>query len=84
MLGALFAQVMLCASESAPRAICAELLLPEDLELDAMFGDSVADALPEPCMQRPPIGLSLRKSESFVDLINRHLAAAQPTGGAAC
>ena len=49
-----------------------------------MFGDSIADALPEPCMQRPPIGLSLRKSESFVDLINRHLAAARPTPGAAC
>jgi hypothetical protein len=66
------------------RAAAAELLLPEDLELDAMFGDSVADALPEPCMQRPPIGLSLRKSESFVDLINRHLAAAQPAAGTGC
>ena len=61
-----------------------ELLLPEDLELDAMFGDSIADALPEPCMQRPPIGLSLRKSESFVDLINQHLAAARPAPSAAC
>lgn len=57
-----------------------ELLLPDDLELDLMFGDSLA-ALPALTLQRPPIGLTLRKSESLVNLINSHLSDSS-SGGA--
>ena len=58
----------------------AELLLPDDLDLDLMFGDSLA-ALPALTLQRPPIGLTLRKSESLVNLINSHLSDSS-SGGA--
>ena len=76
-------------------------MLPNDLDLDLMFGDGLdglalfgaADALavcgPEPPpADRPPIGLSLRKSQSLVDLINAQLSAQQqqqqPAGVSEC
>lgn len=62
---------------------CAELLLPDDLELDLMFGDSLA-AMPQPLVQRPPIGLALRKSESLVNLINSHLSRTTAGTTGAC
>ena len=80
--------------------LAADLMLPNDLDLDLMFGDGLdglalfgaADALavcgPEPSpADRPPIGLSLRKSQSLVDLINAQLSAQQqpqPAGASEC
>ena len=64
-------------------------MLPDDLDLDAMFGDGLdapmgADCcgLPPLAGDKPPIGLSLRKSQSFVNLINATLAAT--TSSSAC
>lgn len=48
-----------------------------------MFGDSLS-ALPQPPVQRPPIGLSLRKSESLVNLINSHLNSGYSSVSRAC
>lgn len=75
-----------------------DLMLPNDLDLDFMFGDGVdasvifdppaapcdeaLSSLPLPMAaapEKPPIGLSLRKSESLVNLINKHLTAAAAT-----
>lgn len=60
-------------------------MLPNDLDLDLMFGDGmdglfggdVVAAEPAPS-DKPPIGLALRKSQSLVDLINAQLGAQQP------
>lgn len=77
--------------------LAADLMLPNDLDLDLMFGDGLdglglfgaADALavcgpaPSPA-DRPPIGLSLRKTQSLVDLINAQLSAQQQQQPADC
>jgi len=73
----------------------ADLMLPNDLDLDLMFGDGMeallggGDAagmcggLPAPA-DKPPIGLCLRKSQSLLDLINARLQKeASPASGAA-
>ena len=63
--------------------------LTDDLLLGDDFlgcGDNFLDCLgascgpqipPEPLLEMPPIGLSLRKSESLVNLINQHLTQCQ-------
>lgn len=44
------------------------------LDESPMLGDVCLDHLPETHVPNsPPIGLQLRKSESFLDLINEHL-----------
>ncbi len=67
-------------------------MLPNDLDLDLMFGDgmegllsggdaSICGGLPAPA-DKPPIGLALRKSQSLLDLINARLREGA-TGAAA-
>ena len=65
-----------------------DLLLGDDF-LDcgdnflSSLGASCASAIPpEPLLEMPPIGLSLRKSESLVNLINQHLTQCQIKVGA--
>ena len=70
-----------------------DLMLPNDLDLDLMFGDGmdgllggpdasvIGGELPLPADQ-PPIGLCLRKSQSLVDLINAKLRSGTVTGAA--
>ena len=61
-----------------------------DLTDDLLLGDDFMDCgssllgglgsedapanLPAPVLEKPPIGLQLKKSESLVDLINQHLS----------
>jgi hypothetical protein len=60
-----------------------DLLLGDDF-LDcgdnflSSLGQSCTSAIPpEPLLEMPPIGLSLKKSESLVNLINQHLGQCQ-------
>lgn len=45
--------------------------------LNSLGSSSVSHVPPEPLFELPPIGLTLRKSESLVNLINQHLGNCQ-------
>ena len=45
--------------------------------LHSLGSSSTSNVPPEPLLELPPIGLTLKKSESLVNLINQHLGNCQ-------